>query len=299
MTLAREPEAMQASTPIWAGLTPEEHEFQYNPQKAFPDFADARTARAPLNERALARLTGRVEVRFGEHPLRTLDIYPAEGAGPAPVHIFFHGGYWRAQDKANFAYIAPMLVAHGITAVIANYELCPASTLDGAVDSALAAIAWVHRHIAAHGGDPMAISLSGHSAGGHLVAEALATDWHARGLDPACIIGAVAVSGIYDPTPAMRTSVNADIRLTAEIAHRHNVEQRPPLVRCPVSLFVGGREPWQWIDQTYRYAEHLHCHGIIAEVHVLPPFGHFDITAGLADPAAAIGAAMLRVSRPR
>ena len=106
----------------------------------------------------------------------------------------------------------------------------------------------------------------------------------------------MAVSGIYDPVPAMRITVNQQLRLTPELAGRHNVEARPPLVRCPVSLFVGGREPWQWIDQTYRYAHHLHRNGIIAEVYVLPPYGHFDITMDFMEPERPVGAALLRVS---
>lgn len=289
---------MQGSTPIWAGLTPEEHEFQYNPQKAFPDFAQSRTLREPLNAKAHAELSQRTDIAFGDHPLRKVDIYPANRSDPAPVHIFFHGGYWRAQDKAGFAYIAPMLVARGITTVVANYELCPDSTLDGVVDSALAAVEWVHRNIGSYGGDKMAVSLSGHSAGGHLVAEILAADWEKRGIDPAFIVGAVAVSGIYDPSPAIQITVNEQLRLTPEIADRHNVEVRPPLVKCPVSLFAGGREPWQWIDQTYRYAHHLHRNGITPQVHVLPAYGHFDILMDFVGEEQPIGSALLKAALP-
>jgi arylformamidase len=289
---------MQGSTPIWAGLTPEEHEFQYNPQKAFPDFAQSRTLREPLNAKAHAELSQRTDVAFGDHPLRKVDVYPANRSDPAPVHIFFHGGYWRAQDKAGFAYIASMLVARGITTVIANYELCPDSTLDGVVDSALAAVEWVHRNIGSYGGDKMAVSLSGHSAGGHLVAEILAADWEKRGIDPAFIVGAVAVSGIYDPSPAIQITVNEQLRLTPEIADRHNVEVRPPLVKCPVSLFAGGREPWQWIDQTYRYAHHLHRNGITPQVHVLPAYGHFDILMDFVGEEQPIGWALLKAALP-
>src|SRR5262249_26298174 len=160
---------------------------------------------------------------YGENLSRRVDIFPAKtrDGSPSPVHVFLHGGYWRAQDKANLAYIATPLIAAGITAVIANYELCPASTLDGVVDSALAAIEWACRNIGAHGGDPRAIPISGHSAGAHLCAEALAADWAARGVDADFITGAVMISGIFDPAPAMRTTVNEQLHLTAEIASRH------------------------------------------------------------------------------
>lgn len=288
--------AMSQPAKLWTNLSQTEHEFQYNPQNAFPDFARSREAREPLNTRALTELAQHRDIAFGDHPLRKLDIYPANEAGPRPVHVFFHGGYWRAQDKANFASIAPMLVERGITTVIMNYELCPDSTLDGVTDSALAGLEWVYRNISSFGGDPMRVSLSGHSAGAHLVAEAMAEDWAVRGVDPAFIIGAVPVSGIFNPEPAMRTTVNAQLNLTDEIIARRNVEARPVLLRCPVSLFVGGLEPWHWIDQTYRYAHHLHRQGMRPEVHVLPAYGHFDILNDFVDPAAPIGASLIKRS---
>ncbi len=283
-----------SNDPIWAGLSPEEHEFQYNPQAAFPNFKDAQAARAPVNAAALSKLQRHADLAYGDHPLRKLDIYPAAGDGKAPVHVFFHGGYWRAQDKQNFACVAAPLVAAGVTTVVVNYELCPGSTLDGVAASALAALGWVSREIARFGGDPGRISLSGHSAGAHLVAECLAHDWSAEGVDPGSIVGAVLISGIYDPRPVIGTSVNAEVRLTEDVARRRDVERRPVQVGCPASLFAGGLEPWHWVDQTYRYAHHLHRSGANPEVHVLPRWGHFDILNDLVEGEGPISNAILR-----
>jgi len=262
---------------MWSCLSQEEHEFHYNPQKAFPEFARYQEARAPLNDRARRVLAVHMDVRYGEHPLRTLDIFPA--ASGAPVHLFFHGGYWRAQDKQNFSFIAGSLVALGITTVIANYELCPAATLDGVVDSALAAFSWTCHHIGDYGADPQRISVSGHSAGAHLVAEILATDWAAHGIDATTLTGATMISGIFDPTPAMATSVNAQLCLNADLAARHNTEKRFPHMHCPTLIAVGGLESIHWIDQSFRYSHHLRQHGMDPAVHVIPGYDHFSILA--------------------
>jgi arylformamidase len=286
-----------ARPPLWTSLSEEEHEFQYNPQRAFPNFADYQAQRAPANAAARANLTSHLDIPYGDHPLRRVDVYPAAAsADRAPVHVFFHGGYWRAQDKENFAFVAKALVARGVTTVVANYELCPASTLDGVVDSALAAVAWTCRAIAEFGADPTRITLSGHSAGAHLCAEVLAADWRSRGVDPACFRGAVLISGIFDPEPAIRTTVNAQLNLDPEIASRHNLEVRPPLVDCPAWILAGGREPWLWIDQSYRYAHHLHRHGRDPEVHVLPGWNHFDIVAQYMDEGSPILRAALEAA---
>lgn len=268
--------AQATAVPLWAGLSAEAHEHQYNPQRSVPDFKAFQARREGPNAAARARLRCLADIPYGEHPLRRLDIYPA-AATRAPVHLFFHGGYWRAQDKQNFAFVAAPLVDAGITAVIVNYELCPGSTLDGVVDSALAAFAWTARNIARHGGDPDRVSLSGHSAGAHLGAAILATDWTAHGLAPDVVKGATLISGIFDPAPAARTTVDAEIRLTPELIARHDYERRPPAGRCPVAVIAGGREPWHWIDQSFRYAHHLHRHGLDPAVAVSPGFHHFDI----------------------
>lgn len=274
----------------------DDHEFQYNPQRAFPDFAEYGARRQPWNDAALAGLTKIADLAYGDHPLRRLDLFPGKplDGRPCPVHVFIHGGYWRAQDKLDYAYVAAPLAARGVTTAVINYELCPASTLDGVADSAIAAVEWLHRNVAQHGGDRMAISLSGHSAGAHLCAEALAVDWAARGIDPGFITGAVMLSGIFDPAPAMGTTVNDMLRLTPEIIARRDVERRPVGITGPAWLFAGGREPWRWIDQTFRYAHHLHRSGGDPAVQVLPGYNHFDIIDQYHDAESPIAQAVLR-----
>lgn len=275
---------MPSPARIWDSLSAEEHEFQYNPQKAFPHFARHGAARAPLNEQVRRDLKSHLDVRYGGHKLHTLDIFPAVSAnGKSPVHIFLHGGYWRAQDKQNFSFVAGALVPLGITTVVANYELCPESTLDGVVDSALAAFEWTCRNIGGYGGNPASISLSGHSAGAHLAAEIMSTNWASRGVDASVLHGVTLISGIFDPLPTMSTTVNEQVRLSDEIARRHDVERRTPLVRCPVALIAGAEEPEQWIDQSFRYYHHLRRHAMQPELHVLAAHDHFGILADYLD----------------
>lgn len=112
--------------------------------------------------------------------LQALDIYPACGAaGPAPVVIWVHGGAWAIGDKGNaMADKVALWNGAGYAVVSVNYRLSPET---GALEpgrvrhplhaqDVATAIAWVHDHIAAHGGDPSRIALLGHSAGAHLVA---------------------------------------------------------------------------------------------------------------------------------
>ena len=288
---------MSEARAVWMDLPREEHEFQFNPQRAFPNFKDAQEKRTAANAKARSSFASHLDLSYGEHKLRRLDIFPAMSAErAAPVHVFVHGGYWRAQDKENFAFVATELVRRGITTVVINYELCPDSTLDLVADSALAAIEWVSQHVAEYGGDPRRISLLGHSAGAHLCAVGLAADWRARGIDPSFIRGAVLVSGIFDPGPAMHTTVNADLHLTPEIVRRHDVERRRLTVDCPVCVLAGGLEPWMWIDQSFRYSQHLRRQGRDPEVLVQPGYTHFDIIDQYLDAESPLLRAVLRMA---
>jgi arylformamidase len=269
---------------IWSGLSAEEHEVQYNPQRSVPDHQAAARRREPINNAALETLRRTADIAFGPGALQKLDLYAPEGPGPWPVHAFLHGGYWRAQDKRNFAFTALLLNRRGVLVAVLNYDLCPVVTLDGAVASGLAGIEWLARNIATHGGDPDRITLSGHSAGAHLVAAALASDWATRGLPVNLIKGALLISGIYDPAPAMFTTVNADIRLTPEISERQNYEALLPRATCACWVMAGGEEPIQWIDQSLRYAQHLRRHGLKPGLLVTPGFHHFTIQDQFLDP---------------
>lgn len=266
---------MSENKPACAGLSPEEHEIQYNPQAAFPGFAQVRARLAPLNEAARAKLGPPEEVAFGPHPLHRLDVFRAEGDGPRPVHVFYHGGYWRAQDKANFAFIAGVLVPLGITTVIANYELCPDSSLDGVTTSAIAGFSWLADHINEIGGDPERVTLSGHSAGAHLGAAILSHDGLAA--KSVRLRGVLLTSGLFDPRPAMSTSVNAQLGLTEEIAARNDFQARRPRQSPQVCLMVGAQETPHWVEQTFRYYRMLRSEGFIPELHLLAGRDHFNI----------------------
>src|SRR5580693_9188988 len=73
-----------------------------------------------LETRALVRCC--LNEPYGPSALECLDVFlPYSDPPGASIHVFFHGGYWRAFDKADYSFVARPIVARGAIAVIANY----------------------------------------------------------------------------------------------------------------------------------------------------------------------------------
>jgi len=274
--------------------TPEEFERQYNPRVAVPDHQAKIDARVAQSRAVRERLPGRLDLRYGPNPKETLDVYPAVGGdGPAPVQLYIHGGYWRAQDKADVAFIAEPFARAGACAVIINYDLCPDVALDEIVAETMRAIAWTHGQIAEHGGDPDRIFISGNSAGAHLCAMALAHDWAADGLPADIIKGAAPATGIYDVAPVLGISVNEQIRLSEDMVERLSPMRHPPRRPVPLLVSVGSAETEEWIKQSRDYAAMCRQHGLQVDYLELAGHDHFDMTGAMGEPGQPLVPAIL------
>ena len=62
--------------------------------------------------------------------------------------------------------------------------------------------------------------VSGHSAGGHLAACLLATDWRPLGLPADLVRAAYAISGLFDLKPLVATTVNTALGMVEPEAER-------------------------------------------------------------------------------
>jgi acetyl esterase/lipase len=132
-----------------------------------------------------------------------LDLYLPKGKKDFPVFFFVHGGAWRMGDRKLYGAGGRLFARNGIGTVVISYRLSPQVKHPAHTQDVARAFAWTHKHIKEYGGRPDQIFVSGHSAGGHLVA-LLATDetyLKAEGLTLAAIKGAIPLSGVYRIRP--------------------------------------------------------------------------------------------------
>ncbi len=128
-----------------------------------------------------------------------LDLYVPKGQKGFPVLVFVHGGAWTGGNKNGFEKLGRLFARNGVATAVTNYRLSPKVQHPAHAEDVARAVGWVHRNIAKYGGRPDEIFLSGHSAGGHLVA-LLGTDpsyLKAAGVPEKDIRGVIPISGVY------------------------------------------------------------------------------------------------------
>ncbi|WP_375559762.1 alpha/beta hydrolase [Bernardetia sp. OM2101] len=87
-----------------------------------------------------------------------------------PVLVFVHGGNWNSGDKETYNFFGRNFAKKGIVTVVVGYTLSPKANYDDMAKQIAAAINWTKENIAEYNGNPDKIFLTGHSAGGHLIA---------------------------------------------------------------------------------------------------------------------------------
>jgi arylformamidase len=266
-------------------------EREYNLRAAFPDHPRCFARWAEQSAAARQRLAASLDLRYGDGPRQTIDLFPS--AHPRGALLFIHGGYWRALDKSDHSFVAPPLVANGVGVAVINYDLCPQVRIAHIIEQCREGVAWLLREGPRHGVPAQRLVVAGHSAGGHLAAMLVATDWAARGL-PAAVAGAMAVSGVFDLEPLLQVSFNCDLQLDAAQARSLSPIHLRPKRAVPLLIAAGADETREFIRQSWLLWESWpECRPpgrqgplLIAARH------HFSVLSDLGDPHSALASAL-------
>jgi arylformamidase len=245
----------------------------------------ARWQREAVAYRAEAAAEGRAEIgiKYGPSPRQFVDLFRPKTGGDAPLAMFIHGGYWRSLEPATFSQMARGLNARGIAVAVSGYDLVPQVAIRDIIAQTQQACLMLWKRF----GRP--IMVSGHSAGGHLAACTLATDWKKLSPDaPADLVpAAMSISGVHDLTPLLHIANNAEFKLDDAEARRVSPIFWPAPRGRALDAVVGGNESSEFLRQS-RIIVDAWGKDNETRYEAVPGMNHFTVCDAMADPTSAM-----------
>jgi arylformamidase len=217
-----------------------------------------------------------LDVAYGHGERHHIDFFhPLNGSADAPIILFIHGGYWQSLDKSYFSHLARGANERGYSVAIPSYDLAPAATLSQIIACTQSAASFVMNRT------DRPLVATGHSAGGHLSVCLMAK--------PEALMrpirAAMPISGLFELAPLVPTSVNKALDLSVEEAQRLSPLNWTPPAGGHLAAIVGGAESGEFLRQSRIIADQWSHSGVATHYYEVPGAHHFDVLAGLADPA--------------
>jgi len=250
---------------------------------------------ASTSDEARSRIGSPERVAYGPTEIEKLDIYRTKHAN-APIHVHFHGGAWRRGSAKDRGFAAEMFVVAGAHYVVPDYVLVQdaGGSLMPMADQVRRAVAWVYKNAASFGGDPRRLYLSGSSAGGHLAAVALVTDWEKDfGLPADIIKGGLCNSGLYDLKPVRLSSRSSYVKFDDAMEQALSPQRHLDKLRTPVIVAYGTYETPEFQRQNREFAATVKAAGKSVELLVGTNYNHFELQETLGNPYGVLGRAAL------
>jgi arylformamidase len=273
-------------------MTAIDYELEYNNLRRVPEYREIaarwQTASAAYRRTARAEL----DRAYGSGARQRYDLF-FSGNAHAPLVVYIHGGYWQRGGREDYAFLAQALNARGLDVALPSYSLCPAVTVMDIIAELRAFLAALWKRTGTRA------LVTGHSAGGHLTAAMLATDWRgADGVPDDLVRTGVAISGVFDLPPLVGTSLNEALGLDAAAARAASpmLWPPPPADRRLVAA-VGAAESAEFRRQSRDIVKRWQNAGVGCQYLEVPGSNHFTVLDELVDPRSALSVKVAQCAR--
>jgi arylformamidase len=152
---------------------------------------------------------GELDLAYGDHARQRLDVFRSKDDQAGPMAMFVHGGYWVNFDKDHFSHMARGLEFHGVPMAVPSYRLAPEVRIGDIIEDMRRCCLFLWQRYSRR------LVIAGHSAGGHLAAAMLATDWKSLGAPEDLVTAGLGISGVYDLRPLIPIAMNASLGSTS------------------------------------------------------------------------------------
>jgi arylformamidase len=263
---------------------PIDYEAEYNNRARVPEHPEifARWAREAEDYRAEAMKERRAELglRYGSTLRQVIDLFSPKPDAMAPLALFIHGGYWRSLEPSLFSQAARGANAHGIAVAVVGYDLCPQVTIAEIIDQTRHACLFLWLRTGRR------MMIYGHSAGGHLAAAMVATDWQSLyPKAPADLVpAAYSISGLFDLMPLLAVAMAQDLRLDEAAARSVSPLFWPPPRGRVFDAVVGALESSEFLRQSRVIADAWAKGGAQTRYQEIAGTNHFTVLDALRDP---------------
>ncbi|HEX3440679.1 MAG TPA: alpha/beta hydrolase [Pseudolabrys sp.] len=254
---------------------PIDYDVEYNNRARVPEHPEifARWEREAAAFRDTAR-GAELGLKYGPSPRQTIDLFPAANDGPdTPLAMFIHGGWWRSLDPSLHSQLAGGPNANGVTVAVVGYDLCPQVSIATIIQEVRAACLYLWRK------RRQRFTVYGHSAGGHLSACMVATNFSTLEPDaPADLVpAAYAISGLFDLEPVRHTAMNQDLMLDEKSAHEASPLYWDVPVGRTLDAVVGALESSEFLRQSETVAEAWRQDAAITRYEAIAGRNHFTV----------------------
>src|SRR5262245_28800871 len=283
---------------VWLDMDQQELDDAYDQMVYAPNRDQVGKRRVANSDKARSVIGAPERVAYGPTDIEKADIYRTERSN-APVNIFIHGGAWRANRAADYAFLAEPFVNAG-----AHYVVLDFTNVDDAggslfpmVEQVRRAVGFIYKNAKAFGGDPDRLYLTSHSSGSHLGGCVVTHDWRKENLPVDILKGATLSSGMYDLKPVRLSKRSKYVKFTDAMEEALSAQRHLDKLATPLILAHGTYETPEFQRQTRDFCAAVKAAGKSVELVVGEGYNHFEMLETLANPYGLLGRAVLAQMR--